>query len=514
MMINKTRIAKNTALLYFRMLLIMLITLYTTRVVLKVLGEVDFGTNEVIAGVVAMFAFLSGTMATAAQRFFAVELGVENYSKLKQLFSVNVLIFIFIALAIFILAETIGLWYFNNIMKIPPDRVEAAAWVYQFAVFTFMVSIITTPYLAIITAREQMQAYAYISILEVIFKLAVVFVLIYIPVDKLKLYAILLFVVQVLTSASYILYGTLKFPECKIRYYWNKNMFKEVFGFAGWSVFGALAMTVRGQGINLLLNFFFGVIVNSARGIAFRVYTALNLFIHNFFTAIRPQIIKSYSADNEDKSGEMMKLVFQSSKFCYYLILVLSIPILIETEAILSIWLTKVPEYTIIFTRLVIINAIIESLANPFIASIQATGKIKRYQIVTGSIILMNLPISYLFLKMGSPPETTMIIVIVITVIAHLCRIYFMKRMLKMHIFHYLKRVILPVSEVTVLAFALPLLCYYSFSPSFWRIMGVTAVTLIASTVIIYYVGLSNSERTGLKGFVVSKLKQKKHLSF
>jgi len=285
-------------------------------------------------------------------------------------------------------------------------------------------------------------------------------------------------------------------------------MFKEVFGFAGWSVFGALAMTVRGQGINLLLNFFFGVIVNSARGIAFRVYTALNLFIHNFFTAIRPQIIKSYSADNEDKSGEMMKLVFQSSKFCYYLILVLSIPILIETEAILSIWLTKVPEYTIIFTRLVIINAIIESLANPFIASIQATGKIKRYQLVTGSIILMNLPISYLFLKMGFPPESTMIVVIVITVIAHVCRIYFMKTMLKMNIFHYLKQVILPVSAVTVLTFALPLLCYYSFSVSFWRIAGVTAVTLIASAAIIYYVGLTNPERKSLRGFVVSKFRQ------
>jgi len=507
--INKSRIAKNTALLYFRMLLTMLIMFYTTRVVLNVLGEEDFGTYNVVAGVVAMLAFLSGTMATASQRFFAVELGVENHTKLKQLFSINVLIFIGIALAICILTETIGLWYFRNIMKIPPDRFEAAAWVYQFAIFTFMVSIITTPYLAIITAREHMQAYAYISILEVIFKLAIVFVLIYFPIDKLKLYAVLLLVVQILISASYILYSTLKFPECKIKYYWDKTMFKEVFAFAGWSVFGALAMTIRSQGFNQLLNLFFGVFVNAARGLAFQVYSALNQFVHNFFTAIRPQIIKSYSVDNEDKSGEMMKLVFQSSKFCYYLLLVLSIPVLIETKAILEIWLTDVPEYTIIFTRLVIINAIVESLANPLIASIQATGKIKRYQLVTGSIILMNLPVSYLFLKWGFPPQTTMIIVIIITIIAHLCRIYFMKIMLKMNIFNYLKQVILPVSTVTVLAFALPLLYYCSFNPSFWRIVGVTAVTLISSALIIFYVGLTKSEREGLKMFVLKKIKRR-----
>jgi O-antigen/teichoic acid export membrane protein len=502
--INKSRIAKNTAALYFRMLLTMLITLYTARVVLRVLGSVDFGTNEVIAGVVAMFAFLSGTMATASQRFFVVVLGVGNNVKLKQLFTINVLIFIGIAILIFILAETIGLWYFHNKINIPAERMEAAAWVFQFAIFTFMVNIMTTPYLAIITAREHMQAYAYISILEVIFKLAIVFVLIYIPIDKLKLYAVLLFAVQVLISASYIFYSSMKFPECKIKYYWNKTMFKEVFSFAGWSVFGALAMTIRSQGINLLLNFFFGVIVNAARGLAFKVYAALNSFIHNFFTAVRPQIIKSYSVDNKDSSGEMMKLVFQSSKFCYYLILVLSIPILIETEAILGVWLTEVPEYTVIFTQLVVINAIIESLANPFIASIQATGKIKRYQIVTGSIILMNLPISYLFLKLGYPPQTTMIIVIFITVIAHLSRLYFMKTILKMNILNYFRKVILPITAVTALAFVLPLLYARCFPPSFWRIAGVAAVTLISSAAIIYYVGLSKSERKGIKGFVIS----------
>jgi len=506
--INKTRIAKNTALLYFRMLLIMLITLYITRVLLNVLGKSDYGTYEVVGTIVAMFAFLGSTMATAAQRFFAVELGVENHIKLKQLFSINVLIFIGLAIIILILAETVGLWYFNEKMNIPADRFEAAAWVYQFSIFTSMVSIISIPYVAIITAREHMKAYAYLSILEVLFKLAIVFALIYFPIDKLKLYAILVFLVQILISATYFIYSTVKFPECKLKYYWNKTMFNEVLGFAGWNVIGSLSMTFRSKGIDLLLNSFFDVIVNAARGLAYRVYNALILFITNFFTAIRPQIIKSYSADNEDKSGEMMKLVFQSSKFCYYLILILSIPILIETQSILNIWLNNiVPEYTVVFTRLIIIIAIIESLANPLVTAINATGKIKKYQIVTSTIILLILPVSYLFLKWGFPPQITMYVTIIASVLAQVGRIYFMKILLKMNISHYIKQVILPISAVTALTFVIPVIYCYCFNPSFWRIVGVCSVTLISSAVIIFYIGLTKSERDGLKEFVLKKIK-------
>jgi hypothetical protein len=252
------------------------------------------------------------------------------------------------------------------------------------------------------------------------------------------------------------------------------------------------------------------VIVNAARGIAFRVYAALNLFLHNFFTAIRPQLIKSYSADPADKSGEMMKLVFQSSKFCYYLILILSMPILIETKSILDIWLKGlVPEYTVIFTRLVIINAIIESLANPFIASIQATGRIKMYQIVTGSIILLNLPVSYVFLRVGFPPQSTMYIVIVITILAHFSRLYYMNKLLKMNILNYTKRVILPIAAVTLLSFIFPVFFYYCFDESFWRIIGVAGITAISALFVIYCVGLTKSERGALKKFAFSKIYQR-----
>ena len=509
--INKSRIAKNTALLYFRMLLIMLITLYTTRVVLSVLGVQDYGTYDAIAGVVAMFAFLNSSMAQASQRFFALELGRENHTKLKQVFSVNVLIFIGLALIIFLLAETAGLWYFTHKINIPAERMAAAAWVYQFAILTFMTSIITTPFLAIITAREKMNVYAYLSILEVVFKLAIVFLLLYFPFDKLKLYAILVFAVQLLISSTYITYSCSKFPECRIKYYGNPVMFKEVFSFAGWNLYGVMAVTVRTQGIKLILNYFFGVLVNSAQALAYQVYTALIRFTDSFFTAVRPQIIKSYSVDNEDKSGEMMKLVFQSSKFCFYLILVLSIPVLIETPSILSIWLKRiVPDHTVVFTRLMIVNAIIESLAYPLITSIQATGKIKLYQLVTGTVTLLIIPVSYLFFKWGYPPQTIIWVMITITVIAHISRLYFMKTMLQMKFLSYFNQVIFPVSAVTVLAFVLPLFYSYYVNPSFLRIVGVAVVTLISSAVIIYFTGLTKQEREGLKRFLFSKIKHKK----
>jgi len=513
--INKTRIVKNTAHLYFRMLLMMLITLYTTRVTLQVLGVEDFGTYGAVASIVLMFAFLSSTMATAAQRFFAMELGVDNHTKLKQIFSINVLIFSGLAIIVLLLAETAGLWYFNAKMNIPADRYEAAAWVYQFAIFSSVVSIVTIPYIAIITAREHMKAYAYLSILEVLFKLAIVFALIYFPIDKLKLYALLVFFVQISISATYIIYSTTKFFECKVKYYWNKTMFNEVCSFAGWNVMGSLSMTARSQGIVLLLNHFFGVLVNAAQSIAYQVYYALIRFTDSFFIAVRPQIIKSYSYDKEDKSGEMIRLVFQSSKFCYYLILILSIPVLIETKYILELWLKKdVPDFTLIFTRLMVVTGIIESLANPLITSINATGKIKKYQITTSSIILLILPVSYLILRTVPKesnmftPQITMFVMIATSILAQAGRIYFMKNLLKMNISHYLKQVILPILAVTSLAFVLPMIYYYSFNASFLRLVGVCGVTLLSSAVIIFYIGITKSERNGIKMFVLKKLRR------
>jgi len=505
--INKQRIAKNTIALYFRMFLTMAIGLYTIRVVLKTLGVEDFGIFEVVGGIVAMLSFLSGTMASATQRFFAVEIGTENPQQLQRVFSLNVILYFLIAVVVLLIGETAGLWFFKTKMNIPAERMEAAFWVYHFSIFSFMVSILTIPYYALITIREKMSMYALVSILESIFKLLIVYLLVVFSYDKLKLYAVLSFIVTVLISLSYMIYVRIKFSESKLRFFWEKNLFKEILNFAGWSLFGALAAVLRNQGTNILLNLFFNPLVNAARGISYRVFNAINLFVHNFFTAIRPQILKSYSAGEKN---EMMGLVFQSSKFSYYLIMILSIPILIEMPSIMFLWLHEIPEYVVLFTRLLIINAIIESLANPFMASVQATGKISKYQAVTGGIILLNLPVSYLFLRLGNPPQITMIISIIISVLAHISRIYFMKKLLQMSIIKYFKNVILPAFWVTLLALILPFCAYFCLKESMMRLGIVIIISLVSSFFGIYAVGLTKSERNVIKQKIYTLLFHRK----
>jgi len=505
--INKNRIVKNTIALYFRMFLTMAIGLYTVRIVLQTLGVEDYGIYNVVGGIVAIFSFLSGTMAGASQRFFAVEIGGNNPVRLRQVFSLNVLIYWGIAFLVFFLGETLGLWFFKTQMNIPPERMQAAFWVYQFAIFSFMVSIITIPYYALITIREKMTVYAYISIFESILKLGIVYLLVLFSYDKLKLYAVLFFVVTLIISISYILYCKVKFHESKFTFFWEKKLFKDIINFAGWSLFGALAAVFRNQGTNILLNLFFNPAINAARAISYQVFTAVNQFVQNFFMAVRPQILKSYTSGAKN---EMMTLVFQSSKFSYYLIMILSIPILIETHTILLLWLKELPEYVVLFTQLIVINAVIESLANPFMAAVQATGKISKYQAVTGGIILLNLPVSYLFLRLGYPPQITMIISILISIAAQISRIFFMKSLLQMSIKSYIYAVIFPICFVTILAVLPPVIINLVLQPSIMRLCIVTLSSLIFSFLAIYIIGLTKSERTAITQAVYTKVFRRK----
>lgn len=507
--INKHRIARNTIALYFRMFLTMAIGLYTVRIVLNTLGVEDFGIYNVVGGIVAMLTFLSGTMAAASQRFFAVEIANGNKQRLQQIFSLNLTIYWGIAIVVLLLSETLGLWFFKTQINIPAERMQAANCVYQFSVFSFIISIITIPYYSLITIKEKMSVYAYISILESIFKLLIVYLLVLFSYDKLQLYAVLSLIVTMFISSLYILYVKVKFQESRYRFFWEKNLFKEILNFAGWSLFGALASVFRNQGTNILLNLFFNPIVNAARAISYQVFNAINLFVQNFFTAIRPQILKSY---NTGEKKEMMTLVFQSSKFSYYLIMVLSIPLLIEMPEILLIWLKELPEYVVLFTRLIVINAVIESLANPFMAAVQATGKISKYQAVTGGIILLNLPVSYLFLRFGYPPQITMIISIAISVASQISRILFMKKLLQMSIQKYFSAVILPAFCVTILAILFPISIYFWLTSSVTRLCLVIVLSIISSFLAIYMVGLTKNEKKVIKQNIQTKLFRQKRI--
>jgi O-antigen/teichoic acid export membrane protein len=358
--VNNKRIAKNTLLLYVRMLVMMLVSLYTVRVILNTLGSVDYGIYNVVGGIIAMFSFLSSTLASASQRFFAFELGRRNYNQLQKTFSMSILIYGMLAVLILVVAEIIGIWFINNLLTIPKERIDAANWVYQFAILSFMATIIRIPYQATIIAHERMHVFAYISIVEVSLKLLIVFLLVIIPFDKLKLYAILYFLVTLTVTTIFNVYCRKKFVECKFIFHWNTALFKMIASYSGWNMFETSSKIISSQGGNILLGMFFSPIVNAARGIAHQVSVTMNHFVLNFMTATRPQIIK-YHAQGDNRN--MFDLAIRSSKFCFYLMFVISSPVLLETKYILTLWLHDVPTNTIIFKKLIIITILIEVIS-------------------------------------------------------------------------------------------------------------------------------------------------------
>ncbi len=424
---STSRIAKNTLLLYFRQILIMLVSLYTVRVVLNVLGAEDYGIYNVVAGVVTMFGFLSGAMATASQRYFAFDLGKEDYDHLKTTFSVTFQIYVLLAAIIVVLAETIGLWFVMNKLVIPPERLTAAIWIYQAAVFSFLLTLITTPYMASIIAHENMNIYAYVSIVEAVLKLAIVFVLQVLDYDKLILYGLLLTTVSFINTGIYRIYCKKHYCECIFQYVKDKALFKELVSYSGWNLFGAGVGTAKNQLVDVSINLFCGPIVNAARGVAMHICNAMNSFASNFSTALNPNIIKLYAAEEK---GKYLDFTFRGMRMVFLLLMFLAYPIICETTDILQLWLKNPPEHTVLFSQLALIDAIICSISYTLGAAIQATGKIRNYQIIVGTVLLLNFPISYITLKMGNNPEWTFYIAIIISIITLIMRLLFMQNII------------------------------------------------------------------------------------
>jgi O-antigen/teichoic acid export membrane protein len=501
---NNKRIAKNTALLYFRMLLTMMVSLYTVRVVLETLGILDYGIYNVVGGVVSMFAFLSNSMASASQRFLAFEIGKNDEVKLKNIFSVTVSIYVIISIIVLILAETIGLWFVNSQMSIPENRIEAANWVYQFSILSFILTINTIPYNAAIIARENMKAFAYISIFEVILKLGVVFILLLFSADKLKLYSSLVFISTLIVAFIYKTYCKKNYVECTYRFFWNKIMFREILTYSGWNIIGSISVVSREQGVNLLLNVFFNPIVNASRGIASQINMMLLSFTTNFYSAVRPQITKSYAAGDYSYTHD---LVCQSSKMAFYLIMVLSLPILLETNWLLTVWLNEIPSYAILFTQLIIINSLIEVFNLPLVAAIQATGRIKLYQTTVSILLLLNLPISYVFLKLGYSPEITMLVSIVLSLLSFIPRIWICKIEMGLSVKFYLNKVLLPSVLVFLFTMSLSIMVHFCFNEGLLRLVLVSSAVLFSSIFAVYSFGITTNERKIIFSFIIKKTK-------
>ena len=502
---NNKRIAKNTLLLYFRMLLTMVVSLYTSRVILNALGVEDFGIYNVVGGVVAMFTVISGSLSAAISRFITYELGKGDQSKLNKIFSASVTIQLLLSLIIVVLIESVGVRFLNAKMTIPADRITAANWVLQFSIITFVINLISIPYNAAIIAHERMSAFAYISILEAICKLAIAFLIMVSPMDKLVFYAILMCVVSVIVRFTYGHYCKKHFTECTYHFHWDKDILKKMFGFAGWNFIGAASGVLRDQGGNIIINLFFGPTVNAARGIAVQVNAAVVGFINNFMTALNPQITKSYaSGENE----YMLTLIYQGARLSFYMLLLLSLPIFLNTHYILFLWLRLVPDYAVLFVQLILMFALSESISQPLITAMLATGNIKKYQIVVGGMQLMNLPVSYILLRLGYPPQSVIITAIVISQLCLIARLILLRKMIGISFMHFMRKVYFNVILVTLLSIVVPLVIQLKVSECFASFIMLTIISVCCTTLAIIYVGCNKKERKIVKKQLY-KFKQK-----
>jgi len=483
----------------------MLVSLYTSRVILNTLGVEDYGTYAIVGGVVSMLGFFNGAMATATQRFLSFELGQKDYVQLRKIFNATQIIHIGIAFLVFVLAETVGLWIVNNYLKIPEGRMEAALWVYHFSILSFMVSIVQVPYNAVIIARERMNVYAYVSILEVLLKLFIVFILNWLTYDKLQLYGILHFMVVFVVAAIYRIYTRKKFEETKFEIVKEINIYKTLVSYSGWNLFGNLAGVAKFQGVGIILNMFFGTIANAAQGVANQIYAAINSFVSNFQLASNPQIIKSYSSDEKEY---MFNLVIRTSKFSFYLMFMLTLPIVLEIDYILTLWLKIVPEYTAIFSSLILINALIDSISGPIITSLHATGVIKKYQIIVGTLLILILPVSFIFFKLGFPPATTFVISISFSVFAFFIRLILLKKQIHgFPIRKLLYEVVLKNIIIVAIVVSLTLLVYLNMESGILRLMIIVIYTLVLNVLIMYKIGLNNLEKNFINIEVKNRFK-------
>lgn len=502
---NSKRIAKNTLLLYFRMLFLMVISLYTSRIILNALGVEDYGIYNVVGGIVTMFSVLSGSLSAAISRFITYEIGTGNKENLKKIFSSSVTIQISIALLVIILSETIGLWFLNTKLVIPVERLVAANWCYQFSIITFAVGLISVPYNAFIIAHEKMSAFAYISILEVVGKLVVAFCIAITPIDRLIFYAMMLAVIAVIIRLLYSWYCKKNFEGCEYHFIYNRGLLKQMFGFAGWNLFGSAAFVLKDQGINIILNLFFGAAINAARGVSIQVSHAVYGFVQNFITAMTPQITKSYAVGNYEY---MNSLVERGSRFSFFLLLIFSTPLIVETPIIMQIWLKNVPDYTVIFVRIVLLTSLFDALSAPVQYAAHATGHIKLYQIVIGTTLLLSFPISYIAYKLGSPPVTAFFIVLFLSAVAFILRLFILKRLYPFDLKFYIKSIIMKCGIVTFLCYLFTICIQHTMDEGIKRLSIVTISSFISSSLLVFFVGCTAKERNMIFSELKNKIKK------
>lgn len=503
--VNNKRIVKNTLYLYIRMLLVMVVSLFTVRIVLQALGQVDYGLYNVVGGIVVMFSFLSHVLSSASQRFFAFELGRDDIDRLSRIYSIILILYGIVIGAIVLLAETVGLWFLHTHMTIPQERMTAVEWVYQFSIAAFCLQILTTPHKALIIAKERMNIYAYVGIIEVVLQLLLAYALLAYGGDRLLLYAVMMFIVHAITNGIYIVYARRKYREISFSPTWDGTMARSIVSYSGWTLLGALASIARSQGINIVLNVYFGAVVNAARGIAHNVNSATSTFAGNFYIAVKPQIVKLYA---QGKNEECYQLVFRSTKLAFILVYVLALPLICYTTEVLALWLKEYPDYAVIFTRLILVVALANALANPLITFNQATGNIKVFQIVISTIFVCNIPMSIIAFECGAGPVFAFIVSIAVSFLALTARVIILRWQHHFPAFRYVKKVLLPISFSVVLTLPIAFLMhtYFGIPASFFHLLVNMVLLVISTLVIAFLVCFDKSE----KKYAIKTVKQLK----
>ena len=504
---NNKRIAKNTIFLYFRQFLILAITLYTSRVILKTLGVEDYGIYNVVGGVVAMMGMLNASMSVATQRFITYELGKGNLERLKLTFSSSFILYLILGVIFVLCAETIGVWFLNTQLVIPDERMVAANWVFQLSIIASINSLLVNPYNACIIAHEHMNVYAYVSILEVVLKLLVAFSLPLLPFDRLIVYGVLILISQLIITMVYRIYCIRHFEECHVSFHNDKKLFLKILSFSGWNLFGSVATLLKTQGLNIIINMFFSPVVNASRGIAVQINNAVSQFFSNFYTAFRPQITKYYAQGDLEN---MIRLVNKSTLYSYYLIFLISFPILLETPMLIDVWLGQTPQYAVEFARLIILISVVDSLSHPLMTTVQATGKIKYYQMTVGLILMLNVPFSYFGLKLGGSPTLVFEISLFLSCVCVIIRLAFVRKLINFPVKKYIVSVYGKGLLVSFIAGVLPTIIHIYLNTTMWSSILVVFSSVILTIVTIYFVGISAKERDIVNGIVVKTLIRRK----
>lgn len=476
------------------MILTLSVSLYTSRIILNVLGIIDFGIFTIVGGVISLFTFFNAAMLPSTQRYLSFDIGRRDWINLHKTFNSSVIVHLGIALLILILGETVGLWFVNHKLNLPKGRMDVVNFVYQFSILTAVVSIAQVPYTALITARERMNAFAVLSIAEAFLKLSIVFLLYISPVDKLKSYCVLLFIVSIIIAIIYKLYCVKHFQESKFKLFKDKILYKELIYFSGWNLFGNIATVAKGQGMNVMLNMFFGILINATYGIMMQVQNAVGLFVGNFQMAVNPQILKSYALGDFTQTH---KLISQSSKFSYFMLLIIACPLIFNIEFILNFWLIDPPKYTSIFVVLSIANLMIESISRPLMIGALAIGNIKWYQIIIGFTLFLNLPLSFMFYKLGFRIEIFLYVAIILSLVTLIFRLIYLNQKMDLDLTLFLKNVLFKIIIITFYSSIVLLFMnhFFNTAENFIDLLIISTLIIFIIISIVYLFGLSKSER-------------------